>query len=483
MKVFLGKQGQRKREIVGAVIWSLVLFLFPSGGHSQGESRQFPFQTVQNLPSWTATTVTEGRDSTTTPVWAQVERKVLLQVQTALARQAERRFRPDDNLSLWLLAAFVLADSRAVAVLRRRAEVRWRAVETMLPAVSPSLRRPTYLLLRPRCLPTEADWMAAVEAQWPLLVLDYGRPVYLERCLKAGAVGRERKEEQELVGVLAGAAVAWYQGSTNPRWREGLLLSDRAGWRLPGLANRTDHTLVGQLFHLATGARTEGIFPWPAVTWEGVSPDTPVWVVAHSPQQLKVLAYNFSSQPRTVNLLTWELEAGAYYLSSGPDEDGDGVLDHLARREQRQVRRGRGLTWLLPPQQLTVLALRQTAAERAKGPCPDLAVGEVRLSAPPRSGKLLTLTATVHNLGRAAARNVQVQFVGRSDRGDFLIAERSIAYLPAPLNGQPQSIGVTVPWRVRQRPSAIEVVVDAGNEVREINERNNVVRYSVGPER
>jgi len=198
---------------------------------------------------------------------------------------------------------------------------------------------------------------------------------------------------------------------------------------------------------------------------------------------LKVLAYNFSSQPRTVNLLTWELEAGAYYLSSGPDEDGDGVLDHLARREQRQVRRGRGLTWLLPPQQLTVLALRQTAAERAKGPCPDLAVGEVRLSAPPRSGKLLTLTATVHNLGRAAARNVQVQFVGRSDRGDFLIAERSIAYLPAPLNGQPQSIGVTVPWRVRQRPSAIEVVVDAGNEVREINERNNVVRYSVGPER
>ncbi|MDP8955586.1 MAG: hypothetical protein M3N24_01305 [Actinomycetota bacterium] len=97
---------------------------------------------------------------------------------------------------------------------------------------------------------------------------------------------------------------------------------------------------------------------------------------------------------------------------------------------------------------------------------PDLTVGSITTSGPPRRGRGVTLTATVPNIGSAPASNVTVKFL---ENGTQIGAIQTISDIQAGGSGQ-----ASVTWLPKSaNRRTITVIVDPANAIKETREDNN----------
>jgi PKD repeat protein len=105
---------------------------------------------------------------------------------------------------------------------------------------------------------------------------------------------------------------------------------------------------------------------------------------------------------------------------------------------------------------------------------PDLAVSspDVKFSDyNPSENQVITVSATIHNVGDGNAKNVRVQFL----EGDTLIGEDQISFISYHTRGV-----ASVEWTaIRQGFHLMRVIVDPSNTIQETDEENNEATRSV----
>lgn len=207
--------------------------------------------------------------------------------------------------------------------------------------------------------------------------------------------------------------------------------------------------------------------PGLAVSWEGGGTDFAALVLGADEQSLKVLLYSFADEPLRMAMRTWRLEHGRYEWTFGIDEDGDDMADgSIARRELDLLRHAR-VAFALPPQTTVVIEIRQL--ERLD---PLTERTDLGLSARDIERKdARTLAVTVHNIGAAAAENVQVCLL---DASGGVRAKASIATIAPPADVKPKQATVELVARSKIRDNWY-VVVDPEDRIPEICETNNAL--------
>lgn len=206
-----------------------------------------------------------------------------------------------------------------------------------------------------------------------------------------------------------------------------------------------------------------------AVSWSGFGTDYAAFVLLAHRDRLKVLVYNFRDKPQTGTVRFWTLDHGQYRVTLGPDANGDDAADKLTRDETREIGRATALPLTLPPRQVVVLELTQTAKLDDLRLRPDLALSafETRVDN--------AITGVVHNIGGGPAPATTVVLL---TPGGEVTQTARISPLAAPDDLQPKraAFRFSLP-----RPSTRgwRVVVDPDNLVPELYEGNNAV--TLGP--
>jgi hypothetical protein len=225
-----------------------------------------------------------------------------------------------------------------------------------------------------------------------------------------------------------------------------------------------DHPLImmaqGEISH-----ERNQLWPRHYVSYEGFA-DFAAWVREKSDTSLRLWLYNFAEETDAGRLRVWRTPLGEYEAVLGPDANADGKPDRGA--VQRFVlHRSAAIPLRLPPRQLYVLALRLRSRSREDfWSRPDLAVSadDTVLDARGR------VKVVVHNVGGGPARDVSV---GLFDGQGRELAKGSIAGIEAPLDLKPRTASLNLS---AGKARTVEVRVDAGHAIPELNEENNTVR-------
>ncbi|MEK7269645.1 MAG: hypothetical protein AAB215_01740, partial [Planctomycetota bacterium] len=160
-------------------------------------------------------------------------------------------------------------------------------------------------------------------------------------------------------------------------------------------------------------------FPWLDVSWEGLGTDVAALVLDGGAAGTKVLLYSFRDAPADAAARVWSLEPGEYEVVSGPDSNGDDLLDRPASVRRLSLRRASRIPLRIPPRQPWILEIRQIRKGPALLPRLDLAIAPRDVRFDPASGRLSVL---VHNIGTAKASPFRVQL---HDAAGRLLAERA----------------------------------------------------------
>lgn len=280
--------------------------------------------------------------------------------------------------------------------------------------------------------------------------------------------GRERIQERlhapgsfdDFINALE-SAVGQLRVNFNLYTRE-MLQTDRAG--LPGSEIA---------FSAFTGAVREwhdaGV-PTMAVTWEVPHRDFAAIVPYTSEECLRVWVYNFSGETMRMGMRLWRLRPGRYEARSGQIGKGEGYSRECQWGEASsfKVRHKADVYWVEVP------ARREFAVEVSlveplvdAGLLPDPAIAQRDISLGKKADGRITVTATVHNLGNAAVKNLVVALV----RGDHSEIARRTVELPGCRDLQPSLVNVEF---AGVNPTAgLMIVLDPQEEVTEIYELNN----------
>lgn len=262
-----------------------------------------------------------------------------------------------------------------------------------------------------------------------------------------------------------------------------------AGWqfRAGEAGGANDHFRVQGLDVLSqmglgmgmTSLRPGSIIPRIDASWEGIGTVAMPIILEGTTSRVKAAIYNFQEQPLDVAMRVWRLAPGQYRVSVGVDQNGDDEIDGEAEVREMGLQRASRIFLTLTPREVTVVeavqvggAARDEPMPHPTGPAPDLAVGEGDAWYDLATDRL---KVRVHNVGSAAAENVRVSF---NAPDGSLLGEAVIPRLDAPLDLVPKTATVWLPAPLRHPVEHILVTVDPRNEIREINEENNRIRWS-----
>ncbi|MCG2615868.1 hypothetical protein LZZ85_16350 [Terrimonas sp. NA20] len=166
---------------------------------------------------------------------------------------------------------------------------------------------------------------------------------------------------------------------------------------------------VNLLMGMYTGHFGAGYeFPALLASWKNTGNDVAVFVQTGDRQNLKVSLYNFGKE-KTIGLRTWQLHTGLYKVILGTDTNSDGVMDEeIYTKEVRLTDSVNDIELLTPSGKNLLLIVEPVEIiAAAVSPRPDLAIHsrDVRI-AKLKDG--FEVSAIVHNIGNAAAREINV---------------------------------------------------------------------------
>jgi hypothetical protein len=233
-------------------------------------------------------------------------------------------------------------------------------------------------------------------------------------------------------------------------------------------------------FAIYTGGGLGGPLLYAAFTYEDTTKHFAAAVLGHDPQGARILYYSLAPEEREIGLLPWELEPGGKYaVKYGIDSNGDLQVDETA--ETRVVdfgQRGQSIRFKIKPRMTYVIDIDQTERGRPAGLYPDPAICAEDIGYEEQGG---ILSVRVHNIGSREINNLSVEFYqGDPEAGGSRLGSRTIGSLTAPIDLEPRTENVTLPYRIAGAPQEIYVVLDAANSIAdEITTANNVAHQSL----
>ncbi|MBN1348870.1 LamG domain-containing protein [candidate division KSB1 bacterium] len=245
-------------------------------------------------------------------------------------------------------------------------------------------------------------------------------------------------------------------------WTRSMRHTDRQG----GAPGRNE------LIHTALGGRLQGrIEPHPhsmVVSWDNPDPDIARLVSYGDSQTVKINLYNFKSKPQALQMRLWRIVKGDYQLTIGRDNNDDGEIDtetNLLRNESIPLRRFETVRLTVPSNENIAMILKCTQQHEQPQALPDLALNahrDIRFE----RGKLYV---TLHNIGNADARDVDIEILTRTGE---VIALKSISEMAAPTDLVPKMVEMVFDLNGK---SWHRIVIDPSNSIEEIFEENNSV--------
>jgi hypothetical protein len=233
------------------------------------------------------------------------------------------------------------------------------------------------------------------------------------------------------------------------------------------------------------GTLSGGFYPFYSVSWDGLGSDFTAVVMESNRQEIRILAYNLGKDARRGYLSCWNLAAGQFEFVQGPDENEDGVADEVVLRDEFEVS-GKAYRHSvhLPPQSPQIIHIRMTAPnpEQPSQEVADLAITSAQIETRATGvDSTIEVVIPVHNIGIAAASNVEVQI--RTDDGESgtVLASEMIQQIAAPLDLEPRVVAVHLEVSAAKLSAgSFVVVLDPQDRVREITELNNRETVTVG---
>jgi hypothetical protein len=214
------------------------------------------------------------------------------------------------------------------------------------------------------------------------------------------------------------------------------------------------------------------LYPGHAVSWKFAAPakgtDVAILVPDATRTAFKVIAYNLSSAPITVEMTGANVDPGIWEITQGTDTNGDDVADESPATRSVPFERARAVTLTLAPHASTVLTFKLTAPGTPYWTRPDLGIDPEDVTVKGRE-----VAVTVHSLGSVASPDATV--VLRDGTGRDLVSEK-LAALPAPVDLLPKTTTVTLRLPPGVDPHNCTVEIDPQHKLDEITTRNNTVK-------
>ncbi len=293
------------------------------------------------------------------------------------------------------------------------------------------------------------EWIAARLAAWPKKWDAMRRVLFPEQFPEQAQLTTLDEVEEQTRNEIESAAREW------PLVTSECIATDRVHW-----------LGMGNAFKIMTGYGVSGQVP--AVTYRGFGRDFAAAVLKVDAANLKAIVYSVSAEPKEAAIVPWILDLGARYdLKAGPDNDGDGRMDHAA--EQRAVllqHRGQGVLLRFPGRTSYVVELKKLADHKSQELYPDLGLSQEDIQFVPEYRRV---DVTVHNIGGAAARNVMVVL---SD-GEKEVGRQRIPNIEAPLDLDAKWVRIGFPFTPSRDRHEFTAILDPDGLVEEINESNN----------
>lgn len=267
------------------------------------------------------------------------------------------------------------------------------------------------------------------------------------------ATGDKESLEKSLEFALYGNPVSGSGGADKYRyiWTEAEMFTDRVYLPVetPAQAMLGGYSVRNRL--------------WPgyAVSYENLGRDFAALVLEQGKDKLKLAAVNLRTTPREGALRVWQLEPGIYELKIGPDANDDGVMDSVASTQTLSLQRMARVPLSLAPRRLMLYEFTQIKKSAPLYTRPDAAISPDDIR---RRGS--TLRVTVHNIGAAPLKNLEVALF---DAKNKLLASTPLKQLDAPLDLMPKTATLTLPLKV----GAVRVVLNPKNAIDEITDLNN----------
>jgi hypothetical protein len=200
-----------------------------------------------------------------------------------------------------------------------------------------------------------------------------------------------------------------------------------------------------------------------AVMWpSGGGPDIPRLVLRADDASLEAVCYSFSDETRTLGMRLCRIRDGRYRVSVLRDPGGQGKGGEVLWQAETSLRRFGVVSLPIPPRTPVVIRVEQVSPLTRPAELPDLAIDPWDAN---MSGS--SVTAVVHNLGNAPAKNVVVRLM----EGERTVQEKIVDSLDAPVDFKPKR--ATVTFENIRRSNALRVVLDPENVLAEILEENN----------
>ena len=247
--------------------------------------------------------------------------------------------------------------------------------------------------------------------------------------------------------------------------------------RLTTEASATDRVAFGEIgnpfYHMSGTVPSPAVIENLAITHEGLGRDAVARVALSNDQELKVVYYNFNPEPLSVEAALWRLTPGdTFRVVTRVDTDGDGLADReLSRAKLVLENRGETLALTLAPRTSTVLELAQLVAGDGVALKPDLAVVAEEIV---YNTRWREVEVTLHNIGAVEAEDFDVVFSTVDNQGKSAeIGRVHVSFLNWPLDFDPKTMRVGVPYLQETSKVRYRVDVDPQDRLEEITERNN----------
>ncbi len=203
-----------------------------------------------------------------------------------------------------------------------------------------------------------------------------------------------------------------------------------------------------------------------AVMWpSGGGPDVSRLVLKADDASLRAVCYSFDNVKRDLEMRLCRIRDGRYRVSILKDPGGQGNGGETLWSAEHDLRRFDVVTLPIPPRTPVVITVEQLREYPRSADLADLVID-------PWDANLqgTTVTAVVHNLGNAPAKDVVVRLLD----GTRTVQEKVIPNLGAPVDYEAKR--TTIRFEGVTPSRGLRVLLDPGDAVKEILESNNAAR-------